>query len=163
MIQALQFSDDTCELLLLFQKHKVEYVIAGGEAVIYYGYPRLTGDVDLFFRNSKANTQKVFDALTEFWGGTIPGISEPDILGDPGSVFQFGYPPNRIDLLNSLSGITYEEATEECISEQITYGSVTIAVNIISRKALIKNKQAAGRNKDLDDIDYLTRKSPKKR
>ena len=158
MIKSLQFSDDTCDLLLLFQKHKVEYVIAGGEAVIYYGYPRLTGDIDLFFRNSEENVQKIFDALQEFWGGKIPGIPAPDILAEPGCVIQFGYPPNRIDLLNSLSGITYEEAADGSASEQIQYGSETIMLNIISITALIKNKKAAGRNKDLDDVEYLIRR-----
>lgn len=158
MIKSLQFSDDTCDLLLLFQKHKAEYVIAGGEAVIYYGYPRLTGDIDLFFRNSEENVQKIFDALQEFWGGQVPGIPAPDILAEAGCVIQFGYPPNRIDLLNSLSGITYEEAADGSAFEQIQYGSETIMLNIISIKALIKNKKAAGRNKDLDDVEYLTRK-----
>lgn len=108
MIRADYFSSDILELLDLLYRKKVEYLIVGGEAVIYYGYPRLTGDIDLFYRNSDKNTKKLFNVLLDFWDGDIPGIKEKAGLAQPGYVIQFGVPPNRIDFLNEIEGVMLE-------------------------------------------------------
>ena len=156
MIKALQFSEDTLELLKLMHDYKVSYVLAGGEAVIYYGHARLTGDVDLFYNNTATNNEKLFKALKKFWDGTIPGIESANDLGIAGTIFQFGFPPNRIDLMNEISGVSFEEATKGSIKEQLIVDEESIEISIISKQALIKNKKATGRNKDFDDLDFLT-------
>jgi len=74
-MRASYFSKDVEEFLKLLAAHKVKYVIVGGEAVIYHGYARLTGDVDFFFEPSKQNARKLYDALTAFWAGAISGIT----------------------------------------------------------------------------------------
>ena len=109
-MKASHYSKDIQEFLELLAKHKVKYVIVGGEAVIYYGYARLTGDVDFFFGTSKENTQCLYETLDEFWGGDIPGVDSFEELMESGTILQFGLPPNRIDLLNHIDGVTFEEA-----------------------------------------------------
>ena len=93
------FSNDIREFLFLLTKYSVKYVILGGEAVIYYRYARLTGDVDIFFGNTEKNVEKLFMALKEFWNNSIPGIKDKEELKEQGVIIQFGVPPNRIDLL----------------------------------------------------------------
>lgn len=73
-MKADYFSPDTQEFLRLLHKHEVKYVIVGGEAVIYYGYPRLTGDVDFFYSSDDQNADLLFEALLEFWEGDVPGL-----------------------------------------------------------------------------------------
>ena len=75
------FSSDVSEFLFLLFKHKVRYLIVGGEAVIYYGHARLTGDIDLFYDRENNNIQKLYSTLTEFWNSNIPGIKSKDELG----------------------------------------------------------------------------------
>lgn len=84
------FSRDTLELLTLLGKHDVKYVIVGGEAVIFYGYSRVTGDIDIFYEYSEENTQKLYCALLEFWGGDIPGIDSAEEFMEQGAIIQFG-------------------------------------------------------------------------
>ena len=87
------FSRDSKEFLGLLMKHKVRYMIVGGEAVIFYGYARLTGDIDIFYEISKSNAVRLYDALNEFWAGKIPGIESAKDLTNKGVVLQFGAPP----------------------------------------------------------------------
>ena len=94
---------------MIYQKKDV-IIIVGGEAVIYYGYARLTGDVDFFCENSRENVEKLFNVLTEFWKGEIPGIDALEELLEPGMIIQFGSPPHRIDLLNSIDVVSFHEA-----------------------------------------------------
>ncbi|MEX0724384.1 MAG: hypothetical protein WD053_10920 [Gracilimonas sp.] len=82
------FSRDIKEFIRLLDKHDVKYMIVGGEAVIYYGYPRLTGDVDFFFSSDDKNVIRLFETLSEFWDGNIPGIESEDELKKPGYIIQ---------------------------------------------------------------------------
>src|SRR5258708_7354328 len=104
-IESSHFSADILEFVHLLQVHKVKYIVVGGEAVIYHGYPRFTGDIDFFFSDAPENVQAIFAALREFWGGTVPGIQSAEELAEPGVIVQFGRPPNRIDLLNRIDGV----------------------------------------------------------
>ena len=79
-VDASAFSPDVIEFLSLLEHHGVRYLIVGGEAVIYYGYTRLTGDVDFFYDREPRNADRLFSALSEFWGGTVPGISNAEEL-----------------------------------------------------------------------------------
>ena len=149
------FSKDVQEFIELLHIFKVRYVIVGGEAVIYYGYPRLTGDVDIFYERSEDNVKQLYRALNEFWQGDIPGIeSENDFL-EPGVIIQFGIPPNRIDLINRIDGVCFEEAWENKAIDHITINGRKINIYFIGLKQLIKNKKTVKRNKDLDDLRYL--------
>lgn len=92
-VEAAHFSPDIQEFIKLLHKHGVHYLIVGGEAVIYYGYVRLTGDVDFFYDRREDNARKLFAALAAFWGGNIPGIDEAEELMEAGLILQFGRPP----------------------------------------------------------------------
>ena len=96
------FSPDIQEFFRLLAEHQVRYLLIGGEAVIYHGYPRLTGDVGLHFQPSPENVRRLFKALLEFWSGDVPGIANAEELLEPELIIQFGRPPNRIDLISSL-------------------------------------------------------------
>lgn len=151
------FSPDIFDFLNVLNKHKVKFVIVGGEAVIYYGYARLTGDIDLFYDNSNENIENLWSALIEFWDNDIPIIKSKDEFKKRGTVIQFGLPPNRINLINSIEGVEFSEVWENCKIEQLDLENKQyIDIYIIGLKQLIKNKRASGRYKDLEDLEYLT-------
>ena len=105
MISREHFSNDILEFLSLLDRNGVKYLIVGGEAVIYYGFARLTGDIDLFYERTSENVEKLYHVLVQFWGGKIPGLKNQQELLEPGAVFQFGVSPNRLDLLNDIGGL----------------------------------------------------------
>lgn len=155
------FSKDIQEFLNLLFEFEVRYVIVGGEAVIYHGYARLTGDVDIFYEPSIENAKNLFKALKEFWKGNIPGIeSDKDLLKE-GVIIQFGVPPNRIDLMNSIDGVSFEEAWKGKVEEEIKISGHKYSVYFIGLKELIKNKEAMNRYKDLEDLKYLRARKSK--
>lgn len=160
---ASHFPQDFLDIFVLLRKHGVRFLIVGAEAVIYHGYARLTGDIDLFYEPSLKNRRALFAALREFWSGEVPGIGSAQDLARKGMIIQFGYPPNRIDLLNAISGVTFNEAWKGRISENLQVRGQTIAVCYIGLAALIKNKKAVGRPKDLEDLKYLRAAAKKAR
>ena len=149
------FSQDAQELLVLFQNHGVRYLIVGAEAVIYHGFARLTGDIDVFFDPSEENCGKLFLALREFWAGEGPGLNSASDLETEGTIVQFGYPPNRIDLINTISGLDFAEAWESRSRQDLQILGQNVTVHYIGLAALIINKEACGRPKDLEDLKYL--------
>jgi hypothetical protein len=155
-IETSNFSADTLELIQLLGKHSVRYVIVGGQAVIFHGYARSTGDVDFFYGIETLNVEALFRALLEFWDGNVPGIATAADLQEVGIVTQFGRPPNRIDLLTSIDGVSFEEAwaTREIVFIQDE--SRSIETSLLSLPKLIQNKTRSGRPKDLDDVGNLT-------
>ncbi|MBI5486250.1 MAG: nucleotidyltransferase [Deltaproteobacteria bacterium] len=164
------FSPDVQEFLRLLASHSVRYLIVGGEAVIYHGYVRLTGDVDIFFDASADNVPRLFAALVDFWAGNVPGIASAGELGAPGAIFMFGRPPNRLDLLNRIDGVAFDEAWATRVPTPVRVGDQDVEVSYIGLEALLKNKRAAGRAKDQDDLAYLeavqaakNRTSPRRR
>ncbi len=154
-IAASHFSPDTQDFIRLLHQHEVRYLMVGGEAVIYYGYARLTGDVDFFYDDNLSNTQRLFEALLDFWGGDIPGVTHADELRHPNLVLQFGRPPNRIDLLNRISGVAFAPAWDARRTLSIELETEAVPLYCIALEHLIANKQASGRPKDLDDLNYL--------
>ena len=152
---ASHFSKDIQEFLSLLEKHGVKYVIVGGEAVIYYGYARLTGDVDFLYDTSGENAGRLFRALSEFWDGSIPGLEKMEELVEPGVILQFGVPPNRMDLLNRIDGVTFEEVWLNRTTCHLETDDQKISVFFIGLDELIKNKEAMGRHKDMEDLKYL--------
>jgi len=152
---ASYFSKDIQAFLGLLASNGVQYLIVGGEAVIYYGYARLTGDIDFFFEASEANAEKLYAALVEFWGGEVPGVSSFSELMEEGTIFQFGVPPNRIDLLNRIDGVTFSDAWQNKTTESAEISGRTVPVHFMGLKELIRNKEASKRPKDLEDLKYL--------
>ncbi len=154
-MKAKHFTEDIQEFLVLLDRYGVRYVIVGGEAVIYYGYARLTGDVDFFYENTEENVDKLFQALLEFWDGDVPGIQSKEELLEPGMMIQFGVPPNRLDLLNHIDALDFHEVWLNRKMEPVHVKDKNIAVYFIGIDDLIKSKEAARRYKDLEDLKYL--------
>ncbi len=151
----MNFSDDTADFLYLLSKNSVEYLIVGGEAVIFYGYSRLTGDIDIFYERTQKNAKKLYDTLNDFWSNNIPGVNNSEIFLKEGTVLQFGFPPNRIDLLNNIDGVSFEECWKNRLNIEFEIKSKKVILHYISIDDLIKNKKASGRNKDLADVEFL--------
>ena len=154
-IDADHFSADTREFLRLLHEHEVNYLIVGGEAVIFYGHVRLTGDVDFFYSVDHANVERLFKALVEFWDGDVPGVDAAPDLAIRGQVIQFGIPPNRIDLINEIDGVRFEDAWTDRVFALLGDGEQAIPILFIGLDELVANKAATGRAKDLDDLRYL--------
>lgn len=124
--------------------------------MIYYGYARLTGGIDIYYELSNKNVDKLFNALNEFWDENIPGIDRKELLYNQNMVFQFGVTPNRIDLLNKTEGLTFAKAWKNRKVELYKDGRKKYEVNYIGLNDLIKNKKSVGRFKDYDDLKFLS-------
>ena len=137
------------ELLCALNDHGVKYLIVGGYAFGVHAEPRATKDLDIFFKSDEENSQKLFRALTQY-GASLAGLAPSDFRD--GTTFQIGQPPTRIDILQQIDGIVFDEAWKNRI-EGILDGQIRAAV--ISRGDLIKNKLATGREQDLLDAKKL--------
>jgi len=148
-VNIMEIHTDFKELLGLFNKHKVEYLIIGGYALAFHGAPRFTGDIDLFVRPVPENAELILAALEEFGFGSLD-LSEDDFT-TPGKVIQLGVPPIRIDIVTSVSGVSWEKADLDKVPGQYDQTPVFI----IGREDFITNKKATGRKKDAADIEAL--------
>jgi len=150
------FSSDTLDFIKHLAENNVRYLIVGGEAVIYYGYARLTGDVDFFYARTDDNAKRLFSALKKFWKGEIPGVGNYEELKKKGAIIQFGRPPNRIDLINNISAVSFEQAWNNRTNEEVSIGTKKYSIYYIGLNELVTNKRKANRYKDLEDLKYLT-------
>lgn len=142
---------DQIDLLFAFNSHGVEYLVIGGHTVNAYTQARFTKDLDVFIRSSETNALAVFKALAAFGAPPLADMTSADFVGKPGQYFQIGVEPDRIDILQGIAGVEFEEAWQ-----QATVGSIEgLPVRFISREHLIANKLAAGRPRDLGDVDEL--------
>ncbi|HEU4981494.1 MAG TPA: DUF6036 family nucleotidyltransferase [Acidobacteriaceae bacterium] len=142
---------DLKDLLLALNAHEVEYLVVGGYAVGAHSEPRATKDLDIFIRADEKNSVSVYRALAEY-GAPLKGLTPDDFKGASSSFLQIGVPPNRIDILQSIDGVSFDEAWKDRI-EGLVGGSVP--AHFISREHLIQNKLAAGRRQDLADVEAL--------
>lgn len=140
---------DLKELLRAFNHHGVKYLVVGGYAYGVHAEPRATKDLDIFIRSDPENSQAVFRALAQF-GAPLHGLSIGDFMD--GSTFQIGLPPARIDLMQRIDGISFDEAWKNRIQGLI---EGEISVMVISRNDLIRNKLASGRDQDILDARKL--------
>lgn len=140
---------DLREFIALLNSHDVEYVVVGGHAVAFHGHPRFTGDIDFLIRATTLNAHRVLNVLRTFGFGSL-GIAEVDLLA-PGRIVQLGYPPNRIDILTSISGIDFDSAWEGRVQTSLD----DQPVSLLGWDALLQNKQASGRPKDIADLEKL--------
>jgi predicted nucleotidyltransferase len=145
----LRFPADLREFLKLLNSARVEYLLIGGYAVGYYGYPRATADLDIWIRVSEQNARKLVKALRAF-GFDIPSLV-PELFMQPDGMVRFGEPPLRIELLTSISGVEFQA----CFARRQRVRFDGIMVNLIQLADLKKNKAASGRPKDLDDLQML--------
>jgi hypothetical protein len=127
----------------------VRYLIIGGYAFGFHVEPRTTKDLDIWVDVSPNNAHQFYQALAEF-GAPLEGIKEEDFC-NPDLVYQIGVPPNRIDILTGMEGITFDEAWKNRYEASYNHEKVYV----IGREDLIKIKRAAGRPQDLEDIQEL--------
>lgn len=142
-------NQDFVDLLRAFTGHDVRFLIVGVYALGVHGRPRATGDLDVWIDATPENAERVMRALAAF-GAPLTEVTEDD-FGRPGVVFQMGLPPRRIDILTKVSGLTFAEAWPGRTRAQ--FGSVS--ADVMGREAFVKNKRAAGRAKDLGDLEAL--------
>ena len=140
---------DFKEFLQLLSAHQVEYLLIGGYAVAYHGYPRATADMDIWIALHPQNAEKVVAALKAF-GFDLPELS-PALFLKEGQIIRMGVPPLRIEIATSISGVRFEE----CYAARVIALLDEVEVNLISLTHLKVNKKAAGRYKDLDDLENL--------
>jgi hypothetical protein len=137
------------ELFACLRHRKVKALVVGGYAVAFHGQPRFTKDIDVFVEPSPENAERLMEALTDFGFGGL-GLSVID-FASPGKIVQLGVAPNRVDLLTTIDGVTFDQAWRGRVAGH--YGSE--AVDYIGRAELILNKRASGRPQDLLDLEVL--------
>lgn len=145
----INFPPDFREFVQLLEKNEVAYIIVGGYAVGYHGYPRFTGDLDIWLKVSADNAAKIVAAINQFGMGSL-GLTEADFLIHD-NIIQIGFPPLRIDLLSDIDGVSFDE----CYINKVRANHDGFVYNIISYDDLIKNKKASNRGKDIGDIENL--------
>lgn len=137
------------ELLECLTRHGVRFVVVGAHAIAHHAKPRYTKDLDLFVEADHDNGRRIVDTLEEFGFGGL-GIV-PEDFDRPGRILQLGSPPNRVDLMTSIDGVTFNEAWDSRVEGW--YGSARVA--FIGYECLVRNKAAAARAQDLADLEIL--------
>jgi hypothetical protein len=145
----MEVQPDFRELLARFNANQVDYIIVGAHALAYHGAPRYTGDLDVLVRPDSDNAHRILRALEEFGFGSL-GLTKDDFTA-PDKVIQIGVIPVRIDLVTSLTGVSWEEAEKGRV--QGNYGN--LQVYYLGKKQFILNKRALGRKKDLADLEAI--------
>lgn len=135
----------------MLNAHRVEYLLIGGHAVGYHGYPRATADMDVWIAVRPDNAQKMVRVLQEFGFGS-PELT-PKLFLKEGQIIRLGVPPLRIEIATAISGVAFDE----CYVEKVVDLLDGVEVNLISLRHLRINKRASGRHKDLEDIENLPR------
>jgi Nucleotidyl transferase AbiEii toxin, Type IV TA system len=157
----IELSRDWTEFLSVLIARRVRFVLVGGHAVAGHGEPRLTEDLDLFVEPTTANAKRLREALEDFgFGAVAPDVEE---LATPDKIFMLGRKPWRIDILTGIDGVTFREVW----STKVEADFAVSPLFVIGREALLANKRAAARDKDLLDVALLERSprppKPKKR
>ncbi len=154
-------SPDFHDFIVLLNEHKVECVLVGGYALGVHGVIRATGDIDFMYRRTTKNVNRLIKAMIEF--GAPANVLDEEALMKAGIVTQFGKPPQRIDLLNEMDGVTFPEVWKGAMTVRIDGQRISV----IGLKELRANKGATGRKKDQEDLRQLkvraARKTPKAR
>lgn len=140
---------DFKEFLKLLNEHNIRYLLIGGYAVGYHGYPRATNDLDIWISHDPMNAEQITSALIEF-GFDTPELSK-ELFLEEGGIVRMGNPPIRIEIFTTIPGLKFDE----CFHHKIVDNIDGIKVNIINLEQLKINKKASGRHKDLDDLENL--------
>jgi hypothetical protein len=146
------FNDDFRDFIQAMNNHNVEYILVGGYAVILHGYRRVTGDMDIWVNRTKENYSKIAHAFAEF-GLPLFDMTEAKFLNiDAADVFSYGRPPVSIDIITKLKGVEFDDA----FPQAQVFNEEGLEIRFLHLNNLIEAKKAAGRHKDLDDIEKLT-------
>jgi len=145
----MELNQDFKEFIELLNKHKVKYLVVGGYAVGFHGYPRFTGDIDFWIAISSENATKILNVLNEFGFGSL-NFKIEDFL-EANNIIQLGYEPTRIDILTSLSGVQFDN----CYQQAVEANFEGLEIKFIDLKNLRINKASSGRAKDLGDLENL--------
>lgn len=140
---------DFCDMLSALSAAGAEFLVVGAYAMAAHGFPRATGDIDLWVRPTTENAERVWRALADF-GAPLGDLTLAD-LTTPDLVFQIGLPPRRIDLLTSLAWVSFEEAW--ATRRRVQLGG--LPVDVLSRELLIVNKFATGLPRDASDVAWM--------
>jgi len=143
---------DFKELLQSFHAHGVKYLIVGGYAVSFHAQPRVTKDLDLFIKADPENAEAVYKALASF-GAPLEGVTVDD-LADPEKFIRFGNPPVAVDILPGVDGVDFDQAWSRHV-EGVIDEATGLTAFFISRDDLIASKLAAGRMRDLADVEEI--------
>jgi hypothetical protein len=142
---------DFLDFITLLEKKSVEYLVVGGYAVGFHGFPRYTGDINFFVAVSERNAQRLMEVFQEFGFGEI-GIEKQDFL-KPWFIIEIGREPRKIQVLTGIDGVTFDECRETAVE----YDYLGQKMRFIGLEPLIRNKKASGRSKDLIDAQELLR------
>lgn len=142
-------TDDFREFLRLLNAHRVDYLLVGGYAVGLHGYPRATVDMDVWVSPTGSNAERIVAALRAF-GFDGPEVSAP-LFVNPRALIRFGVPPFRIEIMTTIDGVEYDG----CRARAVEFDVDGLPVPVIALADLKANKLAAGRHKDLADLDHL--------
>lgn len=140
---------DFRDILSCLISEDVEFIVVGAYALAAHGFPRATGDIDIWVSDSPDNARRIMRALTRF-GAPVSDVSEED-FSSPETVVQLGVEPCRIDVLTSIDGVAFGEAWERKVSVTVA----DLEIHILSKADLLQNKLATGRDKDQGDIAWL--------
>jgi predicted nucleotidyltransferase len=142
-------TQDFKEFVTSLNDNKVRYLVVGGYAVAYHGYPRYTKDIDIWIDLDPDNASRIVKALDQFGFASI-GLTPEDFL-ETETIIQLGYPPNQIDLITSLSGVDFED----CYTNRESVEMDGVVVDFIDLESLRRNKKSSGRAQDLADLENL--------
>ena len=145
----MELSRDLNELLALFVSRNVKFVVVGAHALAFHGVPRYTGDLDLLVEPDPGNADRILNALDSFGFGGL-GITREDFI-EPDRVVQLGNAPSRVDILTSITGVSWKDAEENAAEGSIG----DTVVRFLGRRELVRNKRATGRTQDLADLERL--------
>ncbi|ETR70718.1 MAG: hypothetical protein OMM_08609 [Candidatus Magnetoglobus multicellularis str. Araruama] len=148
-MEKMYLPEDFKEFLKLLNDHDVQYLVVGGYAVGYHGYPRATGDLDVWIAIEASNAEKMVKVLQKF-GFDVPELSNTLFLKQ-NNIIRMGYYPIRIEILTNISGVKFQE----CYNNRIVDDLDGLKVNFINATHLKINKKASGRHKDLNDLENL--------
>ena len=143
---------DFLDFISLLEKKSVEYLVVGGYAVGFHGFPRYTGDIDFFVAVSEANAERLMEVFREFGFGDI-GIEKEDFL-KPSFVIEVGREPRKIQVLTGIDGVSFDE----CQKAAVDCDYLGQKIRFIGLQDLIRNKKASGRGKDLIDAHELSQR-----
>jgi len=148
-MDTIRLPHDFKEFLKLLNSNEVEYLVIGGYAVNYYGYPRATIDLDIWIALNPNNSSRVAKSLREFGFHDV----EASLFQEPGKIVRMGVPPLRLELLTVISGVEFDQ----CYTRRLEATLDGTPIHLIHRDDLVKNKIAAGRDKDQVDVNRLKR------
>jgi hypothetical protein len=149
LLEREMLNEDYREMLSTLLEEKVDFILVGAFAMAAHGYPRATGDIDIWIRPDPGNAKRVYAALARF-GAPLSSV-EPGDFSRLDLIFQIGVPPRRIDIITSIDGVSYDDAAGNTLVVHIE----GMNIPILSLALLIKNKESTGRDKDRLDAQFL--------